>query len=851
MLAATLLAWGVADVTLPRGVPLGIVALGLVLGSLTALTAMGLVLIYRASKVVNFAQAEFGGLAAAVAVVLVAGVGLPYGVALPVGLAAALLTGVLVHEVVVRRFFTAPRLILTVATIGVAQVVGAGQIELPSLFTQLKPLTTFHSGLDVEFRIAPIVFTGDHVIALVTVPVVLCALAWFFSRSDTGVAVRAAAESADRAVLLGIPVRRLSLLAWVVAAGLSGIGAMLSAPILGPQVGTPGGPLVLLAPLAAAVIARMESLSLAVVAALGIGVFQQAMYWNYPRSSYVDVGLFAVVLLALLLQRRRLSRTDDSGLGDHVAVREVRPVPAVLASLREVRIARVTGAAVLAVVVLAVPPLLSVPHVTLLAYVAIYGIIAVSLVVLTGWSGQISLGQFAFVGVGAATTASLLVHQHADLFLALVAAAVVGAVTAALVGIPALRIRGLFLAVTTLAFGVPVSTFLLNSAYFPALTPATFTRPILIERFRLDSPLTFYYFCLAFTALAVVLARNFRHSRAGRVVVGVRDNERGAQAYGIEPMRAKITAFALSGALAGVAGGLYVVALRGVPFSGFSPEESLVVFTMVVIGGAGSLPGALLGAVYVQSVQYFLTGALQLFATGAGLLVLLLIVPGGLGQVFFDLRDAALRRLAARKGLSVPGLAETADEPAYPDEPSSTLSQPESLLSVQGVDASYGRNPVLYDVSLHARDGEMMALLGTNGAGKSTVLRVVSGLLAPDRGRVVFDGEDITDLDATERVRRGLVMMPGGRGVFASLTVRDNLRLAAWLYRGDTDAVTASVDEVHAIFPVLAERADALAGQLSGGQQQMLALAQALMCRPRVLMIDELSLGLAPSMSRS
>jgi len=846
----TVVAWRIADAALPNGLPFGLVLLGVVLGSLTALTAMGLVLIYRASRVINFAQAEFGGLAAAVAVILVAGVGLPYGLALPLGFLAALLTGVVVHEVVVRRFFTAPRLILTVATIGVAEVVGSGQIALPTFFTQLKPLTTFHSGLPVTFTVGPIVYNGDHVIALVTVPVVLAGLAWFFRRSDTGIAVRAAAESSDRALLLGIPVRRLSLLAWVVAAGLSGIGAMLSAPILGPQVGQPGGPLELLAPLTAAVIARMESLPVAVLASLGIGVFQQGMFWNYPRSSYVDVGLFVVVLLALLLQRRRLSRSDDSGLGDHVAVREVRPVPEVLARLRAVRVTRGTAWIVLAAVLIGVPQALSVSHVTLLAYVAIYGVIAVSLVVLTGWSGQISLGQFAFVGVGAATTASLLVHAHADLFLALLASAAAGAITAALVGIPALRIRGLFLAVTTLAFGVPVSTYLLNSAYFPALTPSSFTRPTLLERFDLNSPLPFYYLCLAVTAFTVWLARNFRHSRAGRVVVAVRDNERGAESYGIEPMRAKLTAFALSGALAGVAGGLYVVGLRGVPFSGFSPESSLVVFTMVVIGGASSLPGALLGAVYVQGVQYFLTGALQLFATGAGLLVLLLVIPGGLGQLLFDGRDAALRWLARRKGLSVPSLAEHLDERAatgaYPREPTTAVTG-DGLLSVSGVGAAYGRNPVLHEVNVNVPDGSMLALLGTNGAGKSSLLRVVCGLLPASDGRVFFDGVDITQMDAAQRVRQGLVMMPGGRGVFGGLSVRDNLRLAAWLYRRDERQVAAALDEVYAIFPMLAERPDVLAGQLSGGQQQMLALAQALMCKPRLLMIDELSLGLAPS----
>ncbi|HWG99899.1 MAG TPA: hypothetical protein VNV66_11365, partial [Pilimelia sp.] len=134
-----LLAFAVAGAVLPNGLPLGVVLLGGVLGSLSALTSMGLVLVYRSSRVINFAQAELGGLAGTVGVIAVAGWGLPYLVALPVGLVVAMGTGALVDLVVIRRFFTAPRLILTVATLGVAQLLGALQIALPAMFTDLKP----------------------------------------------------------------------------------------------------------------------------------------------------------------------------------------------------------------------------------------------------------------------------------------------------------------------------------------------------------------------------------------------------------------------------------------------------------------------------------------------------------------------------------------------------------------------------------------------------------------------------------------------------------------------------------------------------------------------------------------
>ena len=282
---------------LPNGAPLGIILLGLTLGGLTALGALGLVLVYRSSRIVNFAQAEIGGLAAAVAVIMVAGFQLPYFLAVGVGLLAAVGTGFLVDATVVRRFFTAPRLILTVATIGVAQILAATEIILPTRFHHLQPFSTFKTPFTVHFRVGPVLFNGDHVVAVVVA--VLCAvgLTWFFRRSDTGVAIRAAADSNERALLLGIPVRRLSRVTWMLAAGLSGLSAVLSAPLLGANIGVAAGPQVLLAPLAAAVVAGMESLTWAVVAALGIGVFEQVMFWNYPRASYVDVGLFVIILL--------------------------------------------------------------------------------------------------------------------------------------------------------------------------------------------------------------------------------------------------------------------------------------------------------------------------------------------------------------------------------------------------------------------------------------------------------------------------------------------------------------------------------------------------------------------------
>jgi ABC-type branched-subunit amino acid transport system ATPase component/predicted MFS family arabinose efflux permease len=168
------------------------------------------------------------------------------------------------------------------------------------------------------------------------------------------------------------------------------------------------------------------------------------------------------------------------------------------------------------------------------------------------------------------------------------------------------------------------------------------------------------------------------------------------------------------------------------------------------------------------------------------------------------------------------------------------------VLEVHGLDVRYGTVQVLFDVSMRVEPGEMLALLGTNGAGKSTLLKAVCGLVRPAGGAVLLDGRDVTGLDAETMAARGVCLVPGGRGVFPGLSVERNLRLGSWLYRKQGPANAEALERVLELFPRLRERLGQLAGTLSGGEQQMLTLAQAFVTRPRILAIDELSLGLAP-----
>lgn len=673
--------WIAGDRLLPRGLPLGEVVLGLVHGSLYALIAMGLVLVFRANRIINFAQAELGSAAAVLAILLVIQFDLNYFLAIATGLVAAVLTGFIVDMVVIRTFRNAPRLILSVATIGVAQILSGLAFQIPLWFTGPSGVLrrSFSTPFDINFRIFPVRFGGDHVMAIVLAPLVIAALAMFLRYTDYGVAIRASAENRDRAHLLGMPVSRLSTIVWSIAGFLSALAVLLRVPIVGFSGfggAGGGGPALLLRTFAAAVIARMENMAVAAVAALGIGVFEALTIWTFGNTTYSDALLVAVILAALLIQRGAFQRAAETGISSWRALREVRPIPTELRRLPEVRFGLVGLWLLLGAFVVTFPLWASPGNEQLASLIFIYSIVAVSLVVLTGWVGQISLGQWALTGFGGAATSVLVARHGIDLFVALLAGMAVAALVALIIGIPALRISGPFLAVTTLAFAVTARTFFLEDRYVPWFVESTVVRPALWNRLPIATDWQFYFFSLAVLIVVVLGARNLRRSRTGRAFIAVRDNEPAAQAASLNVPRLKLLAFAISGAIAGLAGGLYVLHQHGLNTDSFGPEISLRLFTMVVIGGLGSLPGAILGAVYVRSVESFIGGGWALLASGGGILLILLVLPGGLGAGMYRLRDETLRWIAKRRGIIVPSLlADIRQEDTLPEEPEVELGE--------------------------------------------------------------------------------------------------------------------------------------------------------------------------------
>jgi branched-chain amino acid transport system permease protein len=572
----------------------------------------------------------------------------PWLVAVPIGLTSAAAVGVLVDVAVVQRLRRAPRLIVVVATIGVADALTGGAQLLGSVGRN-RSLAAFGVPVHARLSVFPAVFGADDLFAIVAAAAVLGGVVVLVRRSDVGIALRAVADNSERAQLSGVPIRLVSSLTWAAAASLSALAIVLQVPVQhlsgADQIAVGGLPL-LLRGLAAAVIAGMDRLPRAVVAAVAIGVFDAAATWTTTRTTFVDASLLVVVLATLLAQRDRFSRVPRVTGPEWRALGVVRPIPAAIANLPKVRWSRRVAVATV-VLSAAALPLWAGPSLERGAgLLVVYGIAALSLVPLLGWAGQISLGQFALVGFGGATTAVLYERHGWDLFLALPTGMAVATCFALVIGLPALRVRGPYLAVATLAFAVTSSAYLLDGRFFPWLVQDRLDRPVLWGRLPLREDWQVYELCLAGLVVTLVALANIRRTRTGRALVAVRDNPAAAEASGLSSIRLTLTAFAVSGVVAGFAGGLYVVQQQGFHTDAFRPEVSIRLFAMVVVGGLGSLSGALLGVLYVRGTDLLLPDAWAALASGLGILVLILLFPEGLGGLSIRGRDAVVRVIA-------------------------------------------------------------------------------------------------------------------------------------------------------------------------------------------------------------
>jgi branched-chain amino acid transport system permease protein len=659
---------------------------GAVLGSFTALTALGMVLVYRSNRIINFAQISMGAISVTLFtqltvhksfLVALRGVcpecvpadltkaglalqALQYALAVVLPLLAAPICAVLIY-LVVRALSGASRLVATVAMIGAGLLLDWGASKIQDAFNGQQVVGSF-SAVDVRppqnisANVAGSVFDTGSIATLAVTAAVLLGLLAFFRRSRLGVAIMASAENEERARSLGIAPGLVQGSVWVIAGVLSGLAAELTAMQSG-QGGAGGTSIsVLLVALAAAVIARFESLLMTVVAALVLGAVDYATIVANSSSGVADLVVSLVIIVVLLLRpAERLGRAEQAA-GSWLTTREVRPTPAALRGYAAVRRWRLGIGVGVAAIALGVPYVLSTSDTLKASEFLIYGIVGLSLLVVSGWAGQISLGQFAFCAVGAYVTAIVGGNLGLSVIIALPLSAMAGALISLLVGLPSLRVRGAYLAVTTLALAEVAQTVLFGQSLGGRFLPNQLGR---FSVFGLDGgdERVFYYTLVAAAAAACLLVRGVRRSRTGRALIASRDNEQAVQAFGISLVRARMQAFAFAGFLAGAAGSLFAYLLGTVDAGGFAPSFSETILLMAVLGGLGSLAGPFLGVVFLAVVTFLFPSAADVnAAVGAAVIVLLVLAPGGVSQVVYLARDAFLRRVAERFGVVVPSL---------------------------------------------------------------------------------------------------------------------------------------------------------------------------------------------------
>jgi ABC-type branched-subunit amino acid transport system ATPase component/ABC-type branched-subunit amino acid transport system permease subunit len=854
-------------------IPSNVVILGVITGLTYALIAVGITLVYRTTRVLNFAAGEMGALPAVLIPILVISNGWPYWLALPLALAGSALLGGMTEAFVIRPMSRGPRLTMLVATIGLSQVFFGFNLLIPrggDLTGKSFPVP-FHWRL----KIGTLVLGPGQLLILVAAPLCILALTLYLDRSPLGKASRASAENGEAARLAGVPIGRVSFTIWSIAGLFAGIGAVLAGATKPVSLSIALGPPLLLRALGASMIGGLKSIWGSFGGGIFIGVVEALVIWNYPVGGTLELVL-AIVILASMLLRKSVSsgsrRSDHAGLRFTTAVRPLVPA---LAKHPRVRAAKWIALAVVAAIAITAPVIVRPSAQVTLSTIVLTAMMCLSLVVLTGYAGHVSLGQFAFVGIGAAVGGRLY-QLGVPLFFAALIVIVVGAVVATVIGLPALRMGGLFLSVATLGFALATSSWLFFQRWLVHKSKSgsslSLPRPHFLGiDFTKEQP--YYYLCLAVLAATAIMVYRLRRSGPGRAMLAVRDNELSAASLSLSPKRIKLTAFAVSGAIASLAGFLYgglLINYSNQPGARFSPSESLNLVVTVVFGGVTSITGAVLGAVWIVGIPRILGQGYALLSSGFAVVFVLLLLPGGLASVVFGLRDRLVAKLTGVEPADTTLPARTEGATTIESSLSSSAGSPAAAVSAEAgaprpieafdVSVRFGGLQALLDVSLYAEKGEILGLMGPNGAGKTTLFDVLGGNLRPSRGRVLIQGREVTDLPAHRRARRGLGRTYQSATLFADLTTVESVAvalerhqpsylvptMACWptTFGGESRRLERASDILDLLN--LGPYAHRSVSQLPTGLRRMAELGCVLALEPDVILLDEPTAGFTP-----
>lgn len=509
----------------------------------------------------------------------------------------------------------------------------------------------------------------------------------------------------------------------------------------------------------------------------------------------------------------------------------------------------------------------------------IYAISALGLDWIQGRAGQVSIGSAAFMAIGA-FVGGVAYAKGVPSIPALLLAGVAGAIVGLVVGIPALRLRGLYLALATLALqfiSVAVGSWYESAS---GQIAGVAVGMVTVGPWTLDAITPSFFIALMVLLLLVTFALSRIYRRApGRAWLVIKESEISAGVIGINPTRWKLSAFIASSALIAVSGGLLGFYTMRVQSESFSLDFAITFVAMVIVGGLGSIGGIIAGATIITVIPYIFSTVTSKLPPGLpisqwlstnipyinsglyGILLLafLLYQPRGVAGVGIAVRQRLLKLFDGATAVKViqAGPADNAaispvsnQEPESRPVPVTTAGAAQeaeggeaALLEVRDLHVYRSGACAVDGVDLTVHPGEVVAILGRNGAGKTSTLRGISGFLLTERSRVTgsvrFAGRDIRGLPPMATARLGLILVPEREKIFPNLSVAEHFRVIT--------AEKSDVDEVFAIFPQLERRAASKAGLLSGGERQMLALAVAFCMHPKVLLVDELSLGLAPA----
>ena len=656
---------------------LAYLAVGFIQGLIYGLLALGLVLVYKGTRVVNFAHPYFGLVCAFVCWWLTAQASYPpfswlpfdpmslprFAIASVLSILLIALYGLGVEHGIMRRLRTAPRLVQLVATIALAQgAVGLVQIlfnrteEQASTFRSLPVLLPAEWRFDIGARTV----TPAEVQVLIVVPVICIAAAVFFTRTKFGVAIRAAAENVDSARLLGISADRVSMFVWVTGAVLAGVAGILVTQTRGSLDIATLSTGFLIRALTAALIGGLVSLPGAVVGGLIVGFVEYTVIWFFTQviksndvaltSGGPELFLFLLVIGFLVFRPGGLFGEREETEDKVAFVPTLRDLPVRLRSSTAAKGVRVLGIVVMAFACLTSLFAGSATN-DILIRVVIFAMVGVSLTVLMGYSGQISLGHWGLTGLGAFALANFFERFGVPYLLSLPLVFLSGMAVSLLIGLPALRIKGLYLAVVTLGFSLAAEFYLFKTEWFGNGTAGfTLTQPKL-GPFDLAAPSgrPLFFFSVILLVLCMVLARNLANSRTGRGFYALRENEKAAATLGVELTQYRLLAFAVSGGIAALAGALYATNLgRADPFIWDTGRWALTLIAIVMIGGIGSLTGSVLGAFLViglPELVHFDNPWIVPIGTGILLLVVILRARGGLAGIVQRVRESLVTSL--------------------------------------------------------------------------------------------------------------------------------------------------------------------------------------------------------------